>query len=166
MVDLSTGSSSGLIDLLEVEIADQRCGLWAADVIEIVRAVTIVRFPKAPPIVEGLVNIRGRAVPVMDVRWRLRLPPKPVMPSDHLVLTRGAERVVAWRVDRACDVVRLPPIDFEEVRRLAPGAAYVAGVVKLPDGLMLIYDVPTFLSQTETDALAALELELEEAPKP
>jgi purine-binding chemotaxis protein CheW len=163
MLDPSPGSSSRAIDVLEVKIADQRCGLWAAEVIEIVRAVTIVSLPKAPPVVEGFVNIRGRAVPVMDVRWRLRLPPKPVAPSDHLILTRGGKRVVAWRVDRACDVIRLAPTDFEEARRLAPGAAYVAGVAKLPDGLMLIHDLPTFLSQAEADAISALELE---APAP
>jgi purine-binding chemotaxis protein CheW len=59
-------------ELLIFEIGASRFGLPSADVREVLRAVTIVPLPGAPPIVEGLINVRGRIVPVLDIRRRFR----------------------------------------------------------------------------------------------
>jgi purine-binding chemotaxis protein CheW len=132
----------------------QRYGLWAADVRELLRAVAILPLPRAPRIVEGVINLRGRVVPVLDFRGRFGLPRKDVEPSDHLIVAAVGPRLVAIRADRALDLV---PITFErahlEELRAAGGAAYLAGVARLPDGLALIHDLAAFLSADESAAL-------------
>src|SRR5882672_6593162 len=83
LTDVATLSEQ---EILLFEIGGERYGLPSVDVRELVRAVTIVPLPRAPAIVEGLINLRGRIVPVLDVRSRFRVPAKPLEPSDHFII--------------------------------------------------------------------------------
>jgi purine-binding chemotaxis protein CheW len=150
-----TAAVDGLLEVLVFEVGGQRYGLAASDVREIVRAAAIVPLPRAPAIVEGIVNVRGRVIPVLDIRQRFRLPAKKLAPSDHFVLAFAAEYVVALRADRVLELRRFRAAEIEEAVAVLPYSEYVAGVAKLPTGLVLLHDVRTFLSQGEAAALAA-----------
>jgi len=141
------------LEILIFDIAGQRYGLPAKDVVELLRAVAIVPLPQAPAIVEGIINLRGSVVPVLDIRSRFRLPAKPLEPSDHLVVALAGDRRVVLRVDRALDLVRVQGDDMEEARRIVPGAEYVSWVAKGPNEMVLIHDLRTFLSRTEASVL-------------
>jgi purine-binding chemotaxis protein CheW len=145
------------IKLLTFEIWHERFGIPLTDVREIVRAVSVVRLPKAPAVVEGIINVRGSVVPTLDIRARFKLSPKAVEPSDHLVIAFAKRRVVAIRVDRVTDLVTLAKSDVEDVAGAVPGSDWIAGVAKLDDGLLLIHDLSTFLSAAEAEALDRLE---------
>ena len=145
------------IKLLTFEIWHERFGIPLTDVREIVRAVSIVRLPKAPPVVEGIINVRGSVVPTLDIRARFNLPPKAVEPSDHLVIAFAKLRLVAIRVDRVSDLMTLAKSDVEDMTGTVPGSDLIAGVAKLDDGLLLVHDLSTFLSATEAEALDRLE---------
>jgi purine-binding chemotaxis protein CheW len=142
------------LQVLVVELGGQRYGLPVADVRELARAVTILPLPRAPAIVEGIINLRGHVVPVLDVRTRFQLPARPLEPSDHFVVAQAGDRIVALRVDRALELVHLEAADLEDARGLIPGAEYVSWVAKLPHNLVLIHDLRTFLSRTESAELA------------
>jgi purine-binding chemotaxis protein CheW len=144
-------------ELLTFGIWHERFGIPLADVREVVRAVSIARLPKAPAVVEGIVNVRGSVVPVLDIRARFNLPPKVLEPSDHLVIAFARRRLVAIRVDRVTDLITLASGDVEDLTVAVAGSKWVAGVAKLPDGLLLIHDLATFLSVTEAEALDRLE---------
>jgi purine-binding chemotaxis protein CheW len=156
-----------IVGLLIFELDGQRCAVMASEVLEVQRAVAIARLPRCPKIVEGVIDLRGKLVPVLDVRARLGLPPRPLALSDHLVVARvprtrsGAAaqpsdpRVVAIRVDRALDLLTVPPEKIEDPRLVA-GAVQAVGVAKLADGLVLIHDLRSFLSLDE-------ELQLDQA---
>jgi purine-binding chemotaxis protein CheW len=141
-------------DILLFALGTQRYALWADDVRELLRAVAIQPLPRAPRMVEGIVNLRGRIVPVLDLRARFSLPRKELEPSDHLIVAAVGSRLVAIRADRALDLipVTLDRAQLEELRA-AGGADYLAGVARLPDGLALIHDLPTFLSAGESAEL-------------
>jgi purine-binding chemotaxis protein CheW len=143
-------------ELLTFEIWHERFGIALADVREVVRAVSITRLPNAPAVVEGVVNVRGSIVPALDIRARFNLPPKVVEPSDHLVIAFAKRRLVAIRVDRVTDLMRLARGDVEDLTVAVPGSNLVAGVAKLHDGLLLIHDLATFLSASEAEALDQL----------
>ena len=157
-------------ELLVFEVGGQRYGLPAADVRELLRAVTLTPLPRAPAIVEGVINVRGVLVPVLDIRGRFRLPPKPPEPTDHLIVARAGGRLVALRVDRAVELTRLDPAAVERAEAVVPGVVYVAQMAKLPDGLMLVHDLNTFLSHAEAaelaEALAAGSAEVTEGRTP
>lgn len=143
----------GSLQVLIFEVGGQRHGLPAADVQELLRAVRIVPLPGAPAIVEGLMNLRGRVVPVLDVRRRLRLPARPLDPSDHFIIARTGSRLVALHVDRALDLLELDPADLEDTGDIAPGPGRVARVARLPHDLLLLHDPGALLSPEESAAL-------------
>ena len=141
---------------LAFAIGDQRFAINVDDVQEIVRAVGLARLPKGPAIVEGLIDLRGTVIPVLDIRSRFRLAAKAVEPTDHLVVARAKERVVGIRVDRALDILTLQEQDIDDISVVAPTSDYVAGVARLRNGLVLIHDLKTFLSDAEAEAVTEL----------
>jgi len=140
-------------EVLVFEVAGQRYGLPTVDVRELVRAVAITPLPNAPAVIEGVVNVRGRVLPVLDVRARFRLPAKPLDPSDLFIVASAGARGVILRVDRATHLALVDEASFQPPETLGPGSVYVAGVAKLDDGMVLIHDVTTFLSAAEAASL-------------
>jgi purine-binding chemotaxis protein CheW len=151
-------------EFLVFELENQRYGLPLRDVMETVRAVTITPLPQAPSIVEGVINFRGMVVPVFDIRARFGHPPRAMQVQNHLILASAGKRQVALRVDRAMDLVRVRDQDVQEAQTVVPHAPYISGVARLPDGLMLIHDLATFLSEAETETLSQSLSAHERAP--
>jgi purine-binding chemotaxis protein CheW len=133
------------LEFLIFDLEGVRYGLPVADVREIVRAVLPVPLPGAPGVVEGVINLRGSVVPVLDLRQRLRLPTRPVEPTDHLVITRATGRLVALRVDRVVGLSRVAAGDVQDVAD--------ARVAKLPGDLVVIQDLGALLSSADSSAL-------------
>jgi purine-binding chemotaxis protein CheW len=148
-----------VVRLLTFELDAQRFGLPMADVREVVRVAAFVPLPKAPQVIEGVLNFRGSAVPVLDIRARFGLPSRAVRTSDHLVVARAGDRTAAIRVDRVADLIEAAAKDIEDVAAVTPARGYVSGVLKLPGDLILIHDLATFLSAAEAaDLDRALEV--------
>jgi len=147
------GYEVALRQFLCFEVGSRRFGLWSSVVLEAVRAVAVVPLPKAPPAVRGVINLRGKTVPVFDLRSRFGLPPKEVEVTDHFIVARAGERIVALQADQAIGLYEVAEGDIEEAKRVTPAAEYVEGIVKMPDGLVLIHDPATFLSTAESERL-------------
>ena len=147
--------------MLIFRLDEQRYALPLGQVVELARAVNPVPLPQAPPIVEGVINVHGRVVPLFDVRSRFGLPPKPRGPQDHLVISLAGGRVVALRADRADELMTVPMSAVEHL----DASPYVSGVARLDDGLVLIHDLESFLSEDESrdlmSALRAAQREIE-----
>lgn len=150
-------------EVLLFTLASQRYAVPSADVRELVRAARLTPLPRAPDVVEGLLNLRGELLPVLDLRRRFRLPPRPLSPSEHFIVTRAGHRTVVLRVDRAEGLLALEPDALDTTPQALPGVGYVAGALKLPDGLVLVHDLATFLSEAESLALDTALAERAEA---
>ncbi|MBW3662513.1 MAG: chemotaxis protein CheW [Actinobacteria bacterium] len=133
----------------------QRYALAAEDVIEVQRMVQLVALPGAPRIVEGVFDLRGRLVPVLDVRDRFGLAPKPVDPADHLVIARAGARTVALRVDAVLGLTEVPQDRIDRAASRFPGVIHVEGVAHDDEGLIVLHDLATFLALEEEDRLDA-----------
>jgi purine-binding chemotaxis protein CheW len=138
------------VDALLFVLDGQRFALPLREVTEVVRAVAMHVLPNAPSIVEGIIDVRGEVVPVLDLRARFGLAKKALAPADQLVLARAAERRVAVRVDTAQAVMRLPVLRMEAALNLPRGVEHIAGVASLPDGLVLMHDLAAFLTEAES----------------
>ena len=140
-------------EVLLFTLEGQRYALPTQDVRELIRAVRLTPLPRAPAVIEGLLNLRGELLPVLDLRRRFRLPARPLSSMDHLIIAHAGARSVALRVDRAEGLLTLEPATFDPAPQHLPGVGYVAGALKLPDGLVLMHDLRTFLSEAEGLAL-------------
>lgn len=132
---------------------EQRYAVPLSAVERIVRMVEITPVPHTLEIVLGVINAQGRIIPVVDIRKRLRLPAREPHPSDHLLIARTAKRGVALMVDAVSEVVTLSSQEVVLGETILAQLAYVTGVVKRPDGLILIHDFDRFLSLDEEQAL-------------
>jgi purine-binding chemotaxis protein CheW len=101
----------------------------------------------------GVVNVGGQITPVVNMRKRCRLPERDVALSDQLIVARTARRPLALAVDTVLDVVDCPRQDIIPAERILAEMEYVAGVVKLADGMLFIHDLDTFLSREEAQSL-------------
>lgn len=142
-----------IIRIVVFELSGYRYAIPMADAREFARVPSIVPLPKAPAIVEGVVNIHGKVVPVLDIRKRFRLPEKRAHPMDHLVIAHADRRLVALRVDRVLGVEDVDARDIEDAAAVTPEAEYLTGVAKLADGLVLIHDLRAFLAEAEAREL-------------
>jgi purine-binding chemotaxis protein CheW len=122
---------------------------------QIVRAVAPVRLPRAPDVIVGVINVRGRVVPLLDLRLRFGLPPRALCADEVFVIVETTTRVLALRGDRTTELVRVPLDRVTPMRDTSPRAQYAAGTAVLPDGLLVICDVDTFLDEAEQQCLGA-----------
>jgi purine-binding chemotaxis protein CheW len=140
-------------EILFFEVGGQKYGLPTADVLELVRAVSITPLPNSPEIIEGVVDVRGRVLPVLDIRARFRLPARRLDPSEHFIVAEAGTRRVILRVDRATHLAMVDAAEVQAPESLGPNAEYVAGVIRLDDGMVLIHDLATFLSAAESASI-------------
>lgn len=141
--------------ILVFELGEYRYGLPLAAVCEVLPMPSIVPLPKAPSVVEGVVNIRGVVMAVMDIRLRFRLPAKTPHPTDHLLIAWAGRRRVALRVDRVVGLAPIAAHDIQEADVLSTRAEYLVGVARQPDGLVLLHDLDGFLAEAELGDLDA-----------
>jgi len=130
-------------------VADRLCGLDVTRVQEVLRPLPVTPLPLAPPAVRGLLNLRGRIVPAVDLRAVLGLPPAPASAhGGHLIVFDG-ESPVSLVVDAIGDVRRADGAALVPVPHTLAGPArdLVAGAVPLPDGLLLALDLDRTLER-------------------
>ncbi|OIQ87420.1 chemotaxis protein CheW [mine drainage metagenome] len=139
-------------------LGEQRYALRLSAVERIVRAVQIDPLPQAPEIVLGIVNIQGRIVPIINLRRRFHLPEREIALSDQFVIAHTSRRPVGLVVDAVTDVIECPEQGVASGDSILPDMEYVAGVVKLQDGMVFIHDLDSCLSLEEE---ATLKLALE-----
>jgi purine-binding chemotaxis protein CheW len=142
-----------LTTLLVFELATQRIGIAADAVNEILRAVSVTPLPGSPSVIEGVINLRGTAIPVFGLRARFGFPPSPVSPTDHFVVASTGKRTAAIRADRVIDLITLPIDEIDGIEAITSKQSPIAGVAKLPDGLVLIHDLASFLTAAESEEI-------------
>ena len=140
---------------------EQRYALNLSVVKTTVRAVEVTPLPKAPDIVVGVINVKGQIIPVVNVRQRFDLPEREMELSDRLIIAITSRRTVALLADAVMGVVELGAQQVVATEEVLPGVEYVEGVLKLPDGLVLIHDLDSFLSLDEESTLNAAMAELQ-----
>lgn len=130
-------------------VAGRLCGIDVARVQEVLRPTPVTRLPLAPPAVRGLLNLRGRIVPAVDLRHVLGLPAAPAGTAGaHLVVFDGASPV-SLVVDAIGDVRHADGAAKVAVPHTLSGPArhLIAGAVPLPDGLLLVLDLDRTLER-------------------
>ena len=152
-------SSSDLLQLVSFIIENEEFGIDILIVQEIIRPVEITRVPNAPGFVEGVINLRGRIVPVIDLRKRFGLPQRERDKDTRIVVVELAEKVVGFMMDAVKEVIRVDRGVIEPPPDLAIGidAHYIRGVAKLEDRLLILLDLEEVLTDEEQAELAPVQ---------
>jgi purine-binding chemotaxis protein CheW len=141
------------IQLCLFTLDERRYALPLSCVERVVFVVDITPLPKAPPVVLGVISVKGNIVPVYDLRRRFHLPEREIELADQLMIARTSRQTVALLVDSVDGVIEIPEEDIAAAQGILPDIEYVQGIVKLQDGLVLIHDLEHFLSTDEEHTL-------------
>jgi purine-binding chemotaxis protein CheW len=125
---------------------------------EIVRLPDVTTVPDAPAFFEGVINLRGRIVPVVDLRARLRLPRMERTKATRVLITEHAGRVTGLLVDAVSEVRKLPAEAVEQPPDMiaAVGIEYITGVAKAGGRLIIFLDVGKVLSAEDMKKAVAV----------
>ena len=95
------------IEILIFDVDGQHFGVRSADVVQVLRAVSLSFLAQAPDSIEGVLNLRGCLVPVLDTRKLLGLPAKEMQHTDHLIVVAAGKHMVTLRADHATNLLHL-----------------------------------------------------------
>jgi purine-binding chemotaxis protein CheW len=143
------------LQVVGFRIGNETFGVRIASVREIVRVPEITSVPSAPETVEGVINLRGKIIPVMDLRKRFGHVDIQPDKKNRILVVELNNKLVGLIVNAASEVLKIPPSDIE-----APGtvfaegeSCYVTGVGKLKGRLIILLDVSKLLHQQEVKRL-------------
>jgi purine-binding chemotaxis protein CheW len=116
---------------------------------EIRRVTEITAVPRAPEFIRGVINLRGRILPVVDLKRKLNMGQVEVGKGSRIVVVRLRERLLGLLVDGAHQVLKVPLSRIEPPPEevLAGGGDYIRGVAKLEDRLIILVDLVRILAQ-------------------
>jgi len=148
------------IQVVGFYIGTDEYALNIAKVREIQAMTDIRKMPKAPSFVEGVINLRGHIVPIIDLRKRFDLPPVSELHQSKILIVEFNRNLVGMIVDNVSEVIRLFSDQIEkapEVFSYNVGSQYIQGVAKLDERLIVLLDIERLLSFEEQKQLAVLK---------
>ena len=115
---------------------------------EIRRVTEITSVPRAPEFIKGVINLRGRIIPVVDLKRKLRLGEVGIAPASRIVVVKIRERLLGLLVDGASQVLKIPisSIDAPPEEVVEKGGDYIRGVAKLERRLIILVDLLKILA--------------------
>jgi purine-binding chemotaxis protein CheW len=148
--------SSSEIQIVVFELGDERYGLDIASVYEIIRHQPITAVPQAPAFVEGVINLRGRIIPVVDLRDRFGMASGELTKASRIVVAEAAGTRVGLVVDGVSEVLMVPTDSIEPTPQVAANAdhEYLRGIAKLGERLIILLELNGLFGAEESSALA------------
>jgi len=139
------------LQVVGFRIGNETFGVRIGSVREIVRVPEITAVPSAPETVEGVINLRGKIIPVMDLRKRFGQSEIQPDKKNRILVVELEGKLVGLIVNAASEVLKIAPSDIE-----APGnlfsegeSSYVTGVGKLKGRLIILLDIAKLLHRPE-----------------
>ncbi|MEM7626303.1 MAG: chemotaxis protein CheW [Planctomycetota bacterium] len=156
---LDAVNAADILQLVSFEIGVEEYAIPILAVQEINRMMPITTVPHSPAAVEGVINLRGRIIPVIDMRKRFDLEPASDQSDARIIVVEvGAEaRVIGFTVDRVHEVLRLDSsiVDPAPSAGSAINADFIRGVGKLEDRLLILLDLERLFTAQDFVSAAA-----------
>jgi purine-binding chemotaxis protein CheW len=128
-------------------VATEEYGIGIGYVTEIVSMQHIVHLPESAPAIKGVINLRGKVIPVMDLRLRFGLAPKEYTERTVIIVLSVEDVPVGLVVDHVSEVLEIPPTHIDTAVRMGgQGASLVRGFGKQANRFAAIVDVERMLA--------------------
>jgi purine-binding chemotaxis protein CheW len=132
-----------IIQLVGFRLDNEYYAIAITKIQEIILMKPITRIPQVPDFIEGLINLRGSVIPIVNLRKRFSLPPREVDDETRTIVVNIQDKTVGCIVDAVTQVMRInreqiqpPPLSV-----LAVSQQYIAGLARLDDRLLIILDI-------------------------
>ncbi|MBU0650773.1 chemotaxis protein CheW [bacterium] len=133
--------------------------IFAIDIMmikEIIRIKEIVPVPQAPDVIEGVINLRGKVIPVFCMRKKFKMPPKERGTKDRIIVCEFDKTSLGLIVDEVQQVLRVPVSQLDNVSAIVSstvGENFIKGIIKKGDKLIVLLKPKELLSKEEKELL-------------
>ena len=152
-------ASDDLLQLVVFQLGGEEFGVEIMQVQEIIRMPDITRIPQSPDYVEGVINLRGKIIVVVNLDTKFDLHSKELDEDSRIVIVEVGSNVVGMIVDSVSEVMRLASSSVEpapEIISTKIKADYLKGVGKLDERLLILLDLERVLSDDEMSQVSAV----------
>jgi len=153
----------GLVQLVGFGIGRERFGVDILTVQEIIRSTEVTPVPNSPSFVEGVINLRGDIIPVIDLRKRLSLYLSDSdVEKNWVLILRIGNRVVGFIVDNVSEVLKIAEDDIDPPPNIVIAGLenqYIRGVCEIDNRLLIILDFESVLFNEEYYALKDMDFD-------
>lgn len=152
-----------LVQIVIFDLANEKYGVRISDVYEIIRMLDITRVPRAEDFVEGVINLRGKIIPVIDLRKRFGFPVQIDKKQNRIIVVKVDDHTVGLIVDDVSEVLQVPSSSIEEVSGIVFSqidTEFLSGIAKIENKLVIMLNLSKVLSKKEKKSLKDAESEL------
>lgn len=139
-------------------LADEDYGLEILKVHEILGLLPITRVPRTPPAIRGVINLRGRVIPILDLRVRFGLPAAEASRTTCIIVVQTGALTMGLLVDKVSEVLTIAEAEIEDTPSfgLAVNTDFLLGIGKAQGRVKLLLDIDRVLSGEEAQQLHEL----------
>jgi len=150
------GSSGQELQLVTFEVSSEEFAVDILAVQEINRMMDLTRVPQSPADVEGVINLRGKIIPVIDLRKRFGMDAGKRDEHSRIIVVEVHGRVIGFIVDRVHEVLRISSDIVEPAPAMVCSirSEFIAGVGKLQDRLIILLDIAKLFADQANEQLA------------
>lgn len=161
-VAVNTDEAEDVLQMVGFVVAEELFGVDILMVQEIIKDVTITAIPDSPDFIQGVVNLRGNIIPIIDLRKRLKLPEKKSMKEEDfwIIILNIGGRVTGFVVDRVTKVIKVQTNHIKPPPEMVVSGLqsdYIRGVCKQDQQLLAILDFNRILLVDEFKKLSVLK---------
>ncbi len=158
---IETGHASRAGKYLTFKLAEEEFAIEVMRVREIMGVQHITAVPQTPPSIKGVINLRGKVVPVVDLRLRFGLPEVEYTQRTCIIVVQvsaGEVMQMGIVVDEVCEVLNLAEADVQDTPRFGQGVStpYLLGMAKVKGKVKILLDINHVLSTQDGEELAEL----------
>jgi purine-binding chemotaxis protein CheW len=146
-----------MLQLVTFRLGNEEFGIDIKKVQEINRMIDITKIPNAPPFIEGVVNLRGKIIPIVSLRTKLGFGEVERDKATRIMVVELKGSVLGFIVDSVSEVLRIPEAKVEPAPALTGGtdSAYIEGVINLSDRILILLSLSALFGSDPKDARLA-----------
>jgi purine-binding chemotaxis protein CheW len=152
--------SDELIQLVSFMLADEEYGVEVLKVREIIRMPTITKMPNVPQHVEGIINLRGKVIPIISMRRRFNLMENDNNNQTRIIIMDVAGSLTGFIVDSVSEVIRIHGSEIQPPPSLVlssgVGQEFITGVYNHAERLLIIMDIDRMFSDVERESFGEM----------
>lgn len=151
--------SHELIQLVSFHLDNEEYGVEVLKVREIIRMVTITHMPNTPQYVEGIINLRGKVIPIISMRKRFGLMDIENNSQSRIIIMDVGGEMLGFTVDAVSEVIRVSASEVQPAPSVASGGIgqeYIEGVINHADRLLVLLNLDLMFSNEEKEQFGSI----------
>lgn len=142
------------------KLGEEEYGIDIMNVREIIQYQESVKVPNSPKFIEGIINFRGKVIPIVCLKKRFGMKDREVDANTRIIVINLKDKQVGFLVDEASQTVRLDDSNIDPTPDIIVGIErkYITGVGKLDNRLIILIDLEKVLTEDEKDEIDMLDI--------